>query len=454
MRRSLIAAGAAAVLLAGSAVIWMRTHGGLPELPELSSLPPVPSEAPPIANTAAPKGPPAPPPLAGIDVAQLVVDDDGVKAPAAAGRSAKLTLEPSLQSAALAVLRAYQIPEAAVVVLEVATGKVLAYASHLEKGPTRDLCVEATAPAASVFKIVTGAALVEHAGLGPSTKQCYSGGEHRIDAADLIDDPKRDRACTTLAGAMGKSTNTVFARLAQKHLKHDQLESMARAFGFEGGVPFDLQVAPSALKLPAEPLGFARTAAGFWNTTLSPVAAAYISAAVARGGEPMRPYLVEEVRAPDKSVLYTAPAPSPAKRVVGRDVAAALTTMMEKTVSEGTSWKAFRDGSGRAFLPGVAVAGKTGTLSDPQAQRFYTWFTGFAPSRPTPGVKQIAIAALVVNGPVWRVKANVVAREVLRAHFAAENVPNVSRPSVATGKAAAKPRDAKRPAARPRKPAR
>jgi cell division protein FtsI/penicillin-binding protein 2 len=76
------------------------------------------------------------------------------------------------------------------------------------------------------------------------------------------------------------------------------------------------------------------------------------------------------------------------------------------------------------------VAGKTGTLTDDHAQRYYTWFTGFAPSHPVPGVRPIAIAVLVVNGPAWRVKANTVAREVLQAYFAEQKVPGVSRPKL------------------------
>ena len=69
---------------------------------------------------------------------------------------------------------------------------------------------------------------------------------------------------------------------------------------------------------------------------------------------------------------------------------------MEHTVSEGTSFRAFHDARGVAFLPGIAVAAKTGTLTDAAAHRYYTWFTGFAPARPIPGVRQVAVGVLVV----------------------------------------------------------
>jgi peptidoglycan glycosyltransferase len=424
MRRWYVGATLALTLGTGG-VLYVRHRA---KLAELASLP----EAPSISR-AAPSLPapgPALPPLAGVDLTQVAIDDDGTSAPAAAHRTAHLTVDPQIQRTAEAILAMHHLPEAAIVLVDVATGHVLAYASHVESGEKRDLCAEATAPAASVFKIVTGAALVEHAGLGPDTKQCYCGGEQKILPSDLEDDPVRDRYCTTLAGAMGHSTNAVFARLALKDLKPAQLEDMARKFGFDAPVPFDVPTQASDLHLPTDPLGYARTAAGFWNSTLSPLEAAWMSAVVARGGEAPHLSIVKDVIDETGAAVYSAP-PAGAHRVIARETAQALTTMMENTVQQGTSYRAFRDGKGTSFLPGVPVAGKTGTLTDAQGQRFYTWFTGFAPSRPmpgTPGVRQVAIAVLVVNRPTWHVKANVVAREVLREHFALEKVPSVSRP--------------------------
>jgi cell division protein FtsI/penicillin-binding protein 2 len=235
----------------------------------------------------------------------------------------------------------------------------------------------------------------------------------------------------TLAGAMGHSTNAVFARLALKDLKPAALEEMASRLGFNEPVPFDGPSEPSALHLPADDLGYARTAAGFWSSTLSPIQAAYMSTAIARGGEATALAIVDHVTDDRGTTIYTAPAAPALKRVVAPATAQALTTMLETTVREGTSYRAFHDPHGSSFLPGIPVAGKTGTLTDGQEQRYYTWFTGFAPSKPVPGVRQVAIAVLVVNKPTWHVKANVIAREMLRAHFARESVPNVSAPHVA-----------------------
>jgi peptidoglycan glycosyltransferase len=205
-------------------------------------------------------------------------------------------------------------------------------------------------------------------------------------------------------------------------------------------LPFDVPVHTSSARFPEDQLGFARTAAGFWNTTLSPIHAAWMGAAIARGGEPVRPVLVTDV-VDDGKVRWSAPTGLAQKRVMKPETAHALTTMMDTTVSDGTSYRAFHDGKGRAFLPGIAVAGKTGTLTEGSSQRFYTWFTGFAPSKPIvfptenkdghepAQPRKIAFGVLVVNEPKWTIKANVLAREVLRAYFAAQHVPGVTAPS-------------------------
>jgi cell division protein FtsI/penicillin-binding protein 2 len=363
------------------------------------------------------------PPLSGVDLTRIVLRDDGATAPAPMGRVAHLTLNTDLQRATKRVLREYALPEAAVVVLDLNEGKVMVWASHVERGAPRDLCVESTAPAASVFKIVTAAALVETAGVPPDVRQCYSGGESRITSIDLVDDPKRDRWCATLGEAMGRSVNTVFARLAVKNLTPPTLTNMAQAFGFGEAQPFDVPVAVSDVRIPEDKLGFARTAAGFWNTTMSPLEGAMIASTVANRGETLRPVLVESVT-DTSGTIYEAPKRAVLRRTIRPETAAALTSMMETTTSNGTSHRAFRDLEGRAFLPNISVAGKTGSLIRAETQQFYTWFVGFAPSRSP----EIAISVLAVNTPTWRAKANVIARDVLRAYFASRGASGVTRP--------------------------
>ena len=350
-------------------------------------------------------------PFAGLDLTHIAFEGNEAVSPLPNKRTAHLTIDARLQKIAVATLKQHKLPEAAIVMMDPETGAILAYASRSER--PRDLAVEATAPSASVFKLITASALVEKDGAGPQTRECFPrSAEQRVLASDLLNDPLRDKWCMTLATAMGKSENAVFARMAHDHLDKPTLENAAKALGYGAPIPFDVPVQPSKLEIPDEPLAFARTAAGFWNTTLSPVHAALLSATVARDGDLPRAHVVARVTNDAGHVEYEAKPES--HRAISASAAQALTTMMEHTVSEGTSYRAFHDARRTPFVP-VTVAGKTGTLSSDD--HLFTWFTGFAPSHAKPGEKQVAIAVLVVNHPKWHVKANVVAREMLREYF-------------------------------------
>lgn len=365
-----------------------------------------------------------PPPLTDLDLTKI--DDRGAKptAPAHGERKAELTIVPKYQRAANMLLRAGHVPEGAIVMTDVKTGKVLVWANIVEDGPMRDIAAEATAPSASVFKIITATALVEH-GLGPNTKQCYSGGEHALKANDLVDDKKRDKWCATMTQAMGRSLNTVFARLADRNLDRDKLGAVAAKYGYGQDLPFDVKIAPSTLKFPDDQLGFARTAAGFWNSTLSPFEAVNLATTIANGGEMIRLQIVSSVKDESGEIYKNPGARQLLRRAIDESTASQITTMMENTVESGTSYRSFHDKSGKAYLPDIRVAGKTGTLTKAATDGpFYTWFVGFAPSRKP----EVAISVMVANHLKWRVKATNVASDMLRVYFADKGAPGVHDP--------------------------
>ena len=98
--------------------------------------------------------------------------------------------------------------------------------------------------------------------------------------------------------------------------------------------------------------------------------------------------------------------------------------MMVQTVAAGSAFKSFHDQSGESYLPGVQVAGKTGTLTEHAQDRHYTWFVGFAPAEQP----EVSVSVLVVNTPIWQVKAADLARDVLRAYFAGHGATGITRP--------------------------
>ncbi len=360
----------------------------------------------------------------GLDLMRLDLRPQRVMAPLSGGREAELTLDPVVQRAAHAQMQKFRIPESGVVMVEVKTGRVLAYASYVNASEKFDVNARAEAPAASVFKVVTGAALVERAGLNADTEQCYHGGKSRISPDELLDDPTRDKWCATIGMALGRSLNVVFARLAQKHLTPEDVTTMGGAFGFGAPIPFAVQNEASHISIPEDPLEFARTSAGFWNTTLSPLAAVQLAQTVANGGATLEPRIVASVHRGQEELWKDERAPRVLRRAIKPETAAELTRMMRQTVENGSAFKSFHDEHGTPYLPGIQVAGKTGTLTRYKDNRFYTWFIGFAPA----DKPEIAIAALVVNNPSWQIKGAMLAREVLRAYFAEHGAKGVTPP--------------------------
>ena len=365
-----------------------------------------------------------PPPLEGVDLTRIDDRGDVALAPAFGTRKAELTLNTKYQRAALGFLREGHVPEGAIVMTDVKTGKVLVWASFVMDGSMHDVASEATAPSASVFKVVTGSALIE-AGLPATYKQCYSGGEHTIKASDLVENKRRDKWCATMGQAMGRSINSVFARLASKNLTRDKLLGMANRLGWGQDLPFDVKVAQSTISLPDDEVGFARTAAGFWNTTLSPFQGVNLATTMANGGEMIRLSIVASVKDEAGEIYRGATARQVVRRAVDASVATQVTSMMEQTVDNGTSYKSFHDRNGKSYLPDIRIAGKTGTLTKPVADGpFYTWWVGFAPSNKP----EIALSILVANRPKWRVKATNIASDMLRVYFADKKAPGVTDP--------------------------
>ncbi len=362
----------------------------------------------------------------GLDLTTIDLHPRRVTAPLSRGRTAVLTLDSELQRTAESIMKRYRLPEAGVVLLDVKTAETLVYASYINKGPKFDFNARAEAPAASVFKVVTGAALVEMAGLSAETEQCYHGGKSAISRSELEDDPARDKWCASLASAMGRSLNVVFARLASKHLSVEQLTAMGGALGFGAEVPFEAVNEPAQIALPTDDrVEFARASAGFWHTSLSPIAGAQLMQTVANEGVTLKPRIVKQVIETDGTVSYSMPVePEVTRRAIRPETARELTRMMLQTTLNGSAHKTFFDKRGRAFLPDIPVAGKTGTLTRHKQNRHYTWFVGFAPANNP----EVAVAALVVNTPVWRIKGPHLARDVLRAYFNKQGHERVARP--------------------------
>jgi cell division protein FtsI/penicillin-binding protein 2 len=279
-------------------------------------------------------------------------------------------------------------------------------------------------PAASLFKVVTTTALFESTSITPQDSVCINGGVHGIERRHLEPARGPGTECGRFAWALGHSKNAVFAQLATRMLSRDDLLKTAERLGFNGKLPLDdgeEQAELGKLNVPYNDLDFARASAGFQGSSLSPLGAAYLMTLIARGGSPIGLRLHEATDSASDPPLDSQPSPLFSARTAQR-----LTRMLEVTVETGTSRGAFTAPNGKRYLPGIRVAGKTGTLRPEQSEDTMTsWFVGFAPSRNP----EIVVSVMLVNGHTYRKKANELARDLLRTYFRAHgHAQSVSDP--------------------------
>jgi peptidoglycan glycosyltransferase len=307
--------------------------------------------------------------------------------------SASSTRDAKLEAILEGMLQQGQTPYGAVVVMEAATGRVVAVAEHSTRESSEGLALRPIAPAASVFKVVTTSALLE-AGVPANEKVCFHGGKTRMNPK-LLQDTRRDNTCVTLGDVIPKSANVAAAKLATLHLTPDQLRDHAGRWGF--GQTLGVRgLVPSTARIPDEPFSFAEAAAGFGDVKISAMHGAVLAAIVANGGHLVTPTMSLE-------------APARQTRVIDAPAAKALRRMMAETVASGTGRRAFHQGP----KLDVSAGGKTGSLTDYKTGLDTSWFVGFAPAE----APEYVVSAVVVNTAKWHIKAPWLAKESLRHTF-------------------------------------
>lgn len=326
------------------------------------------------------------------------------------GRLARLTVDPELQRRLETILQRARPIAGALVLLDPRGGRILALASSSRDPDLGLVALRSTFPAASLFKLVTAAAGLEAGTVTPTTTiRTVGGGLRRIRMEHVVDNPRRERLAMTVEQALARSNNPVFGKVAVKRVGSERLAETASAFAFNRPIPFDLPLGLSRAEVPDDPLGLGRTGAGFGEVTISPLHAALLAAAVANEGRMPRPWLVESVTDAGGRILHEG-GPALLGAPITPQTARALAEMMAETVTRGTSRRAFR---GFHLARQGAVAGKTGSINGRNPAGHYDWFTGFAPI----DEPEIAVAALLVNGPRWQIKGSRAAREALEAYF-------------------------------------
>lgn len=329
------------------------------------------------------------------------------------GNRIYFTIDPWLQQAANQLLIHYRVPWGAIVLFEPKTGKIRAVAGHSARTPEADATIpfRATYPAASLFKMITGAAAVETAGLKETDQITFRGGNYTLGEGNYRPDTRKDRRNMTVGEAMGKSVNPVFGRIALTKLTPPTLAKFAGAFNFNAPIPLEVAVEPSRYTHPADEYELSRTGAGFGDVEISPLHAAMIAGSMSYNGIMMRPYLISKIAKSDGRVIYS-PRPSELRRTVRPTTAQEVIRMMTHTVSEGTAKRHFSNLDSSA-LRGITIAAKTGTLKGDNPVGLYRWFVAAAPIENP----QIAVAALVVDMGGARIHGTGLGRRMLDYYF-------------------------------------
>jgi len=188
------------------------------------------------------------------------------------------------------------------------------------------------------------------------------------------------RTQADFAFALAQSCNTPFASIAAD-LGQQAITDQATKFGFNDSSlrlpsPVVRSVFPNQENSTLDPASLARSAIGQQDVRATPLEVAMMTAAIANGGTQMKPNLIQAVRTPDlKPITKYDFKPEVLRQSTTPEIAQQITQWMQGVVDNGIG-KA-------AAVPGIPVAGKTGTAeSDPTIPDSVknSWFTGFAPA--------------------------------------------------------------------------
>jgi transpeptidase family protein/penicillin-binding protein len=274
-----------------------------------------------------------------------------------------------------------------VVVLSARTGAVEADAG---------LGMDALQPPGSSFKTITSAAAL--AAHKATLDTVYPYARYALLNGWKLHNFHHEDCGGSLVLAFAVSCNSVFGPLAVA-VGAPKLVEMANAFGFNETPTIAYPVPESVTRPPKDmtsPLDLGVAGIGQGGVDATPLQMASVAQTIGSGCVRKPPYLIRRPL-PDRE-------PHAPTRACSRQIAGEVTTMMEAVVTEGTGRS--------AAIPGVTVAGKTGTseIGGPDVPTD-AWFIAFAPV----GAPRIAVAVLVVRGGVGGDVAAPITREVLEA---------------------------------------
>ncbi|HZK84985.1 MAG TPA: penicillin-binding transpeptidase domain-containing protein, partial [Desulfosporosinus sp.] len=280
------------------------------------------------------------------------------------------------------------------------TGRILGMGSRPSFDPTeydkatpderRNLAIGMSYEPGSTFKIVTGSAALEEGVIQPSDT-FKDEGFLKIAPRTIYnwDSDQKPHGEPTFTKGMQLSSNVVLAQVGIK-LGKDSFYTYLRAFGFGSKTGVDISGEESGLLLPKDKvrdIDLATMSFGQANS-VTPIQLLTAISAVANGGTLYRPYIVDKITTPDGQLVQQNKSTA-VRQVITKETAMQMTGILEQVVDDGTGHL--------AQIPGIKVAGKTGTAQkvDPKTGQYSTtdFIASFAAYAPAEDPK---IAVLVI----------------------------------------------------------
>jgi peptidoglycan glycosyltransferase len=326
------------------------------------------------------------------------------------------TLKTELEDYAYGILKHYRSDYASIVIIDNETGNIITALEHdkTQNKLTRIGTFTPSHPAASVFKIITAADLLENTHISQSTEFTYSGRSTTLFKYQLKSPPKRWSRKVDFEQAFAKSNNVIFGKAAIDNLSPTGLKKMAEKFGFNRNIlPLGVQD-PSIFPLALDQYNLAELASGFnVKTLMTPVHGALIASIIANGGNLKSPALIDKIKNEKGEVVWQNTAFS--ERVINPETAEYLRKLMIATVEDGTARRAFRK-KGKS-LSEIEIGGKTGSITGgiPRGKR--DWFVAYARETNNPQDKGISICVMIVNKKRWYVKSTMLTKDLIEYYY-------------------------------------
>lgn len=333
----------------------------------------------------------------------------------------KYTIDPVLQKEAVHLLESYKPDYGSIVLMDAKTGRILAMKSfQKDDRNASNWALQATFPAASIFKVITATAALDKGGLGPEHRINYNGGAYTLYKKNVLSEQvNRWTHSITIKDAFARSINTAFARLSIENLEPIDLQNYAEKFMFNQPIPTDFPVQMGIAYVPPEKgFALAEVASGYNKTNkMSPVQGAMIAASVANDGHMTVPYLVDSIKNNDGEIIYSSTSFGKGQ-IMAAGSAEDVRKLMGQTVISGTSRKTFRQITRDRKFKEVEMGGKTGHLTGENPAGRVDWFIGYAMDSDD----KIAVAAVTVSKKYWTVKSGHLGQSMFRKFFSSRPI--------------------------------